>query len=148
MVQPLCANRRLECRHLKLRRSCGRKPRSYRNTRSTDDLLLSASTSTSVASNMRTTPSPSRDKMSNCDSQLSESRTLLIHELTSGTPHTWVEAMAWAFFQNTPFYAVSEMLSELLAWHGNESAEEQLTQLEKPKSLTQLEREGLVESFF
>jgi hypothetical protein len=35
-----------------------------------------------------------------------------------------------AFFQNTPFYAVTEMLRELLAWRGDESAEEQLTQLE------------------
>ena len=40
------------------------------------------------------------------------------------------------------------MFRELLAWHGNESAEEQLTQLEKPRSLTQLAREGLGESFF
>src|ERR1700737_1207931 len=34
------------------------------------------------------------------------------------------------FFQNTPFYAVTEMLRELLAWRGDESAEEQLGQLE------------------
>ena len=52
------------------------------------------------------------------------------HEQIAGTPHTWVEAAAGAFFQNTPFYAVSEMLRVLLAWRGNESAEEQLAQLE------------------
>ena len=52
------------------------------------------------------------------------------HEQIAGTPHTWVEAAAGAFFQNTPFYAVTEMLRELLAWRGDESAEEQLTQLE------------------
>ncbi len=51
-------------------------------------------------------------------------------EQIAGTPHTWVEAAAGAFFQNTPFYAVTEMLRELLAWRGDESAEEQLTQLE------------------
>ncbi|MGA8569485.1 MAG: AAA family ATPase, partial [Candidatus Binataceae bacterium] len=52
------------------------------------------------------------------------------HEQIAGTPHTWVEAAAGAFFQNTPFYAVSEMLRVLLAWRGNESAEKQLAQLE------------------
>ena len=59
-------------------------------------------------------------------------------EQIAGTPHTWVEAAAGAFFQNTPFYAVTEMLRELLAWRGDESAEEQLTQLE-----TRLELAGL-----
>jgi class 3 adenylate cyclase/tetratricopeptide (TPR) repeat protein len=52
------------------------------------------------------------------------------HEQIAGTPHTWVEAAAGAFFQNTPFYAVTQMLRELLAWRGDESAEEQLAQLE------------------
>ena len=60
------------------------------------------------------------------------------HEQIAGTPHTWVQAAAGAFFQNTPFYAVTEMLRELLAWRGDESAEEQLTQLE-----TRLELAGL-----
>ena len=59
-------------------------------------------------------------------------------EQIAGTPHTWVEAAAGAFFQNTPFYAVTEMLRELLAWRGDESAEEQLAQLE-----TRLELAGL-----
>ena len=52
------------------------------------------------------------------------------HEQIAGTPHTWVEAAAGAFFQNTPFYPVTEMLRELLAWRGDESAEEQIAQLE------------------
>ena len=51
-------------------------------------------------------------------------------EQIAGTPHTWVEAAAGPFFQNTPFFAVTEMLRELLAWRGAESAEEQLGQLE------------------
>src|ERR1700687_2362091 len=59
-------------------------------------------------------------------------------EQIAGTPHTWVEAAAGAFYQNTPFYAVTEMLRELLAWRGDESAEEQLGQLE-----TRLELAGL-----
>ena len=45
-------------------------------------------------------------------------------EHIAGTPHSWVEAAAGPFFQNTPFYAVAEMLRELLAW------EERLVQLE------------------
>ncbi len=51
-------------------------------------------------------------------------------EQIAGTPHTWVEAAAGAFYQNTPFYAVTEMLRELLAWRGDESGEERLGQLE------------------
>ena len=52
------------------------------------------------------------------------------HEQIVGTPHTWVEAAAGAFFQNTPFYPVTEMLRELLAWRGDEPADEQLMRLE------------------
>jgi class 3 adenylate cyclase/tetratricopeptide (TPR) repeat protein len=59
-------------------------------------------------------------------------------EQIAGTPHTWVEAAAGAFFQNTPFYAVTEMLREHLGWRGDASAEEQLAQLE-----TRLELAGL-----
>ncbi len=59
-------------------------------------------------------------------------------EQIAGTPHTWVEAAAGAFFQNTPFYAVTEMLRELLAWRGDESAEEQLAQLETRLELARL----------
>ena len=60
------------------------------------------------------------------------------HEQIAGTPHTWVEAAAGAFFQNTPFHAVTEMLRELLAWRGDESAEEQLAQLEQVLELAGL----------
>src|SRR6266851_2604333 len=49
------------------------------------------------------------------------------HEQIAGMPHTWVEAAAGAFFQNTPFYPVTEMLRQLLAWRGDEPVEEQLT---------------------
>jgi AAA ATPase-like protein/adenylate/guanylate cyclase family protein len=37
------------------------------------------------------------------------------HEQIGGTPHTWIEAQAGAFFQNTPFYPVIELLGQLLA---------------------------------
>jgi class 3 adenylate cyclase/tetratricopeptide (TPR) repeat protein len=60
------------------------------------------------------------------------------HEQIAGTAHTWVEAAAGAFFQNTPFYAVTEMLREFLAWRSDESEEEQLTRLEPSLELAGL----------
>jgi class 3 adenylate cyclase/tetratricopeptide (TPR) repeat protein len=36
------------------------------------------------------------------------------HEQIVGTPHTWIEAGAGAFFQNTPFYPISEMLRQFV----------------------------------
>ena len=59
-------------------------------------------------------------------------------EQIAGTPHTWVEAAAGAFYQNTPFHAVTEMLRELLAWRGDESAEERLARLEPALELAGL----------
>jgi class 3 adenylate cyclase/tetratricopeptide (TPR) repeat protein len=60
------------------------------------------------------------------------------HEQIVATPHDWIEAGGGALFQNTPFYAVTELLRELLAWRGDESAEEQLTQLESALNLAGL----------
>src|ERR1700730_17839788 len=40
------------------------------------------------------------------------------HEQIAGTPHIWVEAAAGVFFQNTPFYPVSEVLRHLV-WKQN-----------------------------
>jgi class 3 adenylate cyclase/tetratricopeptide (TPR) repeat protein len=37
------------------------------------------------------------------------------HESIVGTPHTWIEAGAGAFYQNTPFYPISEMLRQFVA---------------------------------
>jgi class 3 adenylate cyclase len=51
------------------------------------------------------------------------------HEQIASTAHTWIEAGAGAFFQNTPFYPVTEMLRELLAWRANGS-DEQIPRLE------------------
>jgi class 3 adenylate cyclase/predicted ATPase len=51
-------------------------------------------------------------------------------EQIAGTPHTWVEAGADAFYQNTPFYPVGEMLRQMLAGSGgNSEPEYQLAQL-------------------
>jgi class 3 adenylate cyclase/tetratricopeptide (TPR) repeat protein len=60
------------------------------------------------------------------------------HELIAGTPHTWIEAAAGPFFQNTPFYPVAEMLKQALAWRGDEPAEQQLAQLESVLELAGL----------
>ena len=60
------------------------------------------------------------------------------HEQIADTPHTWVEAAAGAFFQNTPFYPVAEMLREFLAWRSDESVEEQLARLEPSLELAGL----------
>ncbi len=60
------------------------------------------------------------------------------HEQIVGTPHTWVEAAAAPFFQNTPFYPVAEMLRQLLAWQRDEPAENQLAGLERSLELAGL----------
>ena len=36
------------------------------------------------------------------------------HEQIASTPHTWIEAGAGAFFQNTPFYPISAMLRQFV----------------------------------
>ena len=53
------------------------------------------------------------------------------HEQIAAAPHTWIEMAAAPFFQNTPLYPILENLRKILAWRGNESAEEQLAQLER-----------------
>jgi predicted ATPase len=49
------------------------------------------------------------------------------HETIANTPHTWIEAGAGAFFQNTPFYPVTEMLRQFI---GETSDAAHVTQLE------------------
>jgi class 3 adenylate cyclase/tetratricopeptide (TPR) repeat protein len=48
------------------------------------------------------------------------------HDAIAATPHTWIEAGAGAFFQNTPFYPISEMLQQVL---GSTTESEQVVQL-------------------
>ena len=45
------------------------------------------------------------------------------HEQIGGTPHTWIEAHAGAFFQNTPFYPVTELLQQFLEHQASPRAE-------------------------
>jgi predicted ATPase/class 3 adenylate cyclase len=48
------------------------------------------------------------------------------HEQLVGTPHTWIEAGAGPFFQNTPFYSISEMLQQFL---GGATSQDRLSSL-------------------
>jgi class 3 adenylate cyclase len=57
------------------------------------------------------------------------------HEQIADTPHTWIEAGAGAFFQNSPFYPVTEMLRQFL---GDAPAHDQLGQLESRLTLAGL----------
>ena len=50
-------------------------------------------------------------------------------------PHLWVECAGEQFFENTPFYAVTQMLNQGLGWRGDESKEERVTQLERALEL-------------
>ena len=45
------------------------------------------------------------------------------HEQIGGTPHTWIEAHAGPFFQNTPFYPVTELLQHFLENQASPRAE-------------------------
>jgi len=60
------------------------------------------------------------------------------HEQIAETPHTWIEAGADAFYQNTPFYLVTEVLREFLELRGGESAEKQLERLESALATAEL----------
>jgi class 3 adenylate cyclase len=52
------------------------------------------------------------------------------HEQIADTPHTWIDAGAGAFFQNTPFYPVTEMLWHLVWQHGLNRLDDYLQQLQ------------------
>jgi class 3 adenylate cyclase len=57
------------------------------------------------------------------------------HEQIAGTPNTWIEASAGAFFQNTPFYPVSEIVRQFV---GEALPQDQVAQLETRLSLAGL----------
>ena len=56
----------------------------------------------------------------------------------AGTPHTWSECAGAPYFQNTPFYPITDMLQQGLAQRDNESDEAKLHQLEKDLELAGL----------
>ncbi len=58
------------------------------------------------------------------------------HDLIGDVPHTWIECGGAPFYQNTPFFAVSEMLQQGFAWRGDEPADERITQIERSLELS------------
>jgi len=50
-----------------------------------------------------------------------------LKEHVSTEAHTWLECSGSPYHQNTPFFAVTEMLPQVLAWHGDEDLSERLT---------------------
>jgi predicted ATPase len=61
------------------------------------------------------------------------------HERIADTPHTWVDAMAGPFFQNTPFYPVTDLLQQFLGGNEDKSLGEPLAQLEPRLALAGLD---------
>ena len=53
------------------------------------------------------------------------------HHRIRDTPHTWMESAGEQFFENTPFHAVSEMLSRWLQQQGDAGREEQFEHFER-----------------
>src|SRR6266851_2039172 len=58
--------------------------------------------------------------------------------------HTWLECATAAFFQNTPFYAIADMLQQTFHWHTNQNAERRLAALEASLALAGLKLEEAV----
>jgi len=62
------------------------------------------------------------------------------------TPHIWMESAGEQFFENTPFHAYTEMLSQWLELQGGLTADERLGQVERAmasaKALEYLQRAG------
>jgi class 3 adenylate cyclase/tetratricopeptide (TPR) repeat protein len=60
------------------------------------------------------------------------------HERIRDTPHTWVESAGEQLFENTPFHAVTEMLSQWLELQAGNSVGEQVSHLESALALAGL----------
>ena len=56
---------------------------------------------------------------------------LVLHEDLAGVPHTWLESGGQPYFADTPFYAGTELLKQLLAWTGEDTAEARVAALER-----------------
>jgi hypothetical protein len=55
-------------------------------------------------------------------------------EALTATPHTWLECATAPFFQNTPFYAVADMLQQSFHSDASHSVEQRLAALEARRS--------------
>jgi tetratricopeptide (TPR) repeat protein len=56
----------------------------------------------------------------------------------AGEPHTWIEAATAPFYQNTPFYAVTDLLHQAFGWSADETAEQKIVQLAQALELAGL----------
>jgi tetratricopeptide (TPR) repeat protein len=65
-------------------------------------------------------------------------------EEIAATPSTWLECAAAPFFQNTPFYAVADMLRQSFHWDANLSAAQRLRALEASLGLAGLDPDQAV----
>src|SRR6185437_15375988 len=54
-------------------------------------------------------------------------------------PHTWLECATAPFFQNTPFYAVADMLQQSFHWDASSTVEQRLAALEASLGLAGLD---------
>src|SRR5262245_49371457 len=53
------------------------------------------------------------------------------HDRIRDAPHIWMESAGEQFFENTPFHAIIEMLSQWLELQGDTNGEEQCERLER-----------------
>jgi len=60
-------------------------------------------------------------------------------EEIAGTPFTWIECETSPFFQNTPFYAVADMLRQSFQWDDNYDQEQRLRALRASVALAELD---------
>jgi class 3 adenylate cyclase/tetratricopeptide (TPR) repeat protein len=60
------------------------------------------------------------------------------------TPHTWLECATAPFFQNTPFYAVADMLQQSFHWETSHTVEQRLAALEASLGLAGLDPDEAV----
>ena len=67
---------------------------------------------------------------------------LALHEDLAGVPHTWLESGGQPYFADTPFYAVTELLRQLFAWTGEDTAEARVAALERARGGARDGREG------
>jgi class 3 adenylate cyclase/tetratricopeptide (TPR) repeat protein len=65
-------------------------------------------------------------------------------EELAATPYTWLECATAPFFQNTPFYAVADMLQQSFHWEASHTVEQRLAALEASLGLAGLDPDEAV----
>src|SRR6266852_2084646 len=65
-------------------------------------------------------------------------------EELAATPYTWLECATAPFFQNTPFYAVADMLQQSFQWEVSHTVEQRLDALEASLGLAGLDPDEAV----